>query len=186
MAVAACSAFSQMAFIAPNLVLPLVQTRFQVHCQSDINPNLCCTNAQTAKYGSYGGPHRVPTRLLALTSITLLLDASADQAAEPWLVEGNKHSVFSSNGIVKITTVVSWGWGQVMQNWVLRQVTLLQVALESVSATHQLVSAIHTFAICVRPLLLTGFAPNPDSAESGPVDAAEHKVHVLWTSVLGS
>ncbi|KAL0043408.1 hypothetical protein WJX79_003790 [Trebouxia sp. C0005] len=78
LAVAACSAFSQMAFIAPDLVLPLVQTRFQV-------------------------------------------------------------------------------------------------ALESVSATHQLVSAIHTFAICVRPLLLTGFAPNPDSAESGPVDAAEHK-----------
>ncbi|KAL0045726.1 hypothetical protein WJX82_002854 [Trebouxia sp. C0006] len=78
LAVAACSAFSQMAFIAPDLVLPLVQTRFQV-------------------------------------------------------------------------------------------------ALESVSATHQLVSAIHTFAICVRPLLLTGFAANPDSAESGPVDSAEHK-----------
>ena len=68
----------------------------------------------------------------------------------------------------------------------MRQVRLLQVALESVSATHQLVSAIHTFAICVRPLLLTGFAPNPDSAESGPVDAAEHKVRGLWTFVLGS
>jgi hypothetical protein len=63
---------------------------------------------------------------------------------------------------------------------------MLQVALESVSATHQLVSAIHTFAICVRPLLLTGFAPNPDSAESGPVDAAEHKVCGRWTSVSGS
>ena len=38
LAVAACSAFSQMAFIAPDLVLPLVQTRFQVRSQSDINP----------------------------------------------------------------------------------------------------------------------------------------------------
>ncbi len=75
---------------------------------------------------------------------------------------------------------------QRLKNWVWRQTLLLQVALESVSATHQLVSAIHTFAICVRPLLLTGFAPNPDSAESGPVDAAEHKVRALWTSVLGS
>ncbi len=75
---------------------------------------------------------------------------------------------------------------QRLKNWVWRQTMLLQVALESVSATHQLVSAIHTFAICVRPLLLTGFAANPDSAESGPVDSAEHKVHVLWTSVLGS
>ena len=55
-------------------------------------------------------------------------------------------------------------------------VLLLQVALESVSATHQLVSAVHTLAICVRPLLLTGFALSPESAESGPVHAGEHKV----------
>ena len=56
---------------------------------------------------------------------------------------------------------------------------MLQVALESVSAAHQLVSAIHTLAICVRPLLLTGFAASPDTAESGPVDAEEHKVRLL-------
>ncbi|KAL3134782.1 hypothetical protein ABBQ32_007768 [Trebouxia sp. C0010 RCD-2024] len=78
LAVAACSALSQMSFIAPDLVLPLVQTRFQV-------------------------------------------------------------------------------------------------ALESVSATHQLNSAVHTLALCVRPLLLTGYADSPESAESGPIDAAEHK-----------
>lgn len=112
--------------------------------------------------------------------------ASADQTAESQLVEGDKHSALGSNGLLNLPPLVSWGWGQLMQKWVLRQVTLLQVALESVSATHQLVSAIHTFAICVRPLLLTGFAPNPDSAESGPVDAAEHKVRGLWTSVSGS
>ena len=53
---------------------------------------------------------------------------------------------------------------------------VVQVALESVSATHQLNSAIHTLALCVRPLLLTGFAANPESAESAPVDAGEHKV----------
>ena len=56
---------------------------------------------------------------------------------------------------------------------------MLQVALESVSATHQLVSAIHTLALCTRPLLLAGFAPNPESAESGPIDADEHKVPQL-------
>ena len=128
----------------------------------------------------------MPTRLSALISITLLLDASADQAPESRLFKGNKHSVFSSKGIVNLTMFVSWRWGQALQNWVMRQVRLLQVALESVSATHQLVSAIHTFAICVRPLLLTGFAPSPDSAESGPVDAAEHKVRGLWAFVLGS
>ena len=32
LAVAACSALSQMSFIAPDLVLPLVQNRFQVGC----------------------------------------------------------------------------------------------------------------------------------------------------------
>ena len=177
MAVAACSAFSQMAFIAPDLVLPLVQTRFQVRCQSDINPT-CVTqmHRQQSMGHMVASPHRVLTTLAALICISLLLAVRADQAVESHLVEGNIHSVFSSNGIANLTTVVSSGWGQVMQSWVLRQVTLLQVALESVSATHQLVSAIHTFAICVRPLLLTGFAPNPDSAESGPVDAAEHKV----------
>lgn len=53
---------------------------------------------------------------------------------------------------------------------------IVQVALESVSATHQLNSAVHTLALCIRPLLLTGFAASPESAESGPVDAAEHKV----------
>lgn len=56
----------------------------------------------------------------------------------------------------------------------------VQVALESVSATHQLNSAIHTLALCVRPLLLTGFAANPESAESGPVDAGAYKV-CPWT-----
>ena len=58
-------------------------------------------------------------------------------------------------------------------------VSTTQVALESVSATHQLNSAIHTLALCVRPLLLTGFAANPESAESGPIDAGEHKVCLL-------
>lgn len=50
------------------------------------------------------------------------------------------------------------------------------MALESIQASHQLVSAIHTLALCVRPLLLAGFAAHPDSAESGPVEADEHRV----------
>ena len=58
-------------------------------------------------------------------------------------------------------------------------VLLPQVALESVSATHQLVSAVHTLALCTRPLLLAGFALNPESAESGLTDAEEHKVTQL-------
>lgn len=62
----------------------------------------------------------------------------------------------------------------------------IQVALESVSATHQLNSAIHTLALCVRPLLLTGFAASPESAESGPVDAGEHKVCLLHLLTLHS
>lgn len=61
---------------------------------------------------------------------------------------------------------------------------IVQVALESVSATHQLNSAIHTLALCVRPLLLTGFAANPESAESGPVDAGAHKVQTVYQQCL--
>jgi hypothetical protein len=92
LAVAACSAFSQMAFIAPDLVLPLVQTRFQVCCQSDINPT--CV-VQTHRHESVGhtvraaGPHPLLIRMAALMYIIHLLDASADQAVESRLVESN-------------------------------------------------------------------------------------------------
>lgn len=51
-------------------------------------------------------------------SISLLLGASADQAAESRLLESNKHSVFSINDSVNLTTGLSWVWGQLTQNWV--------------------------------------------------------------------
>ncbi len=92
LAVAACSAFSQMAFIAPDLVLPLVQTRFQVRCQSDINPT-CVVH--THRHESVGhmvraaGPHHMLTALAVLIYIILLLHASANQAVESWLAESN-------------------------------------------------------------------------------------------------
>ena len=65
-------------------------------------------------------------------------------------------------------------------------VLLPQVALESVSATHQLVSAVHTLALCTRPLLLAGFAPKPESAESPATDDEENKVNLLTMGMLGS
>jgi len=67
---------------------------------------------------SVAGLHRVLTRLAVLMSISLLLGASADQAAESRLLESNKHSVFSINDSVNLTTGLSWVWCQLTQNWV--------------------------------------------------------------------
>ena len=109
LAVAACSAFSQMAFIAPDLVLPLVQTRFQVCCQSDISPT-CVVH--THRHESVGhmvkvpGPHHMLTRMATLVYI-ILLAARADQAVESRLVESNNTCKFNANHLLQFTTVVS-------------------------------------------------------------------------------
>ena len=35
----------------------------------------------------------------------------------------------------------------------------MQMALEAVTAAHQLVTGVHTLGLCVRPLLIAGFSP---------------------------
>ncbi len=77
-----------------------------------------CTDIKVWVIWSVWPVHRVLTRLAVLMSISLLLGASADQAAESRLLESNKHSVLSINDSVNLTTGLSWVWGQLKQNWV--------------------------------------------------------------------
>eukprot|EP00891_Asterochloris_glomerata_P001540 jgi/Astpho2/1540/fgenesh1_pg.00026_%23_29_t len=51
-----------------------------------------------------------------------------------------------------------------------------QGALENVTAAHQLVSAIHTLGLCVRPLLVSGCLLAPDRADGAGMAAYEDKV----------
>ncbi len=46
---------------------------------------------------------------------------------------------------------------------------LRQEALEAVTATHQLVAAVHTLGLCTRPLLLAGFPAAAAEAGAPPL-----------------
>ncbi len=50
---------------------------------------------------------------------------------------------------------------------------LRQEALEAVTATHQLVAAVHTLGLCTRPLLLAGFPAAAAEAGAPPLVAEE-------------
>ena len=58
-------------------------------------------------------------------------------------------------------------------------------ALETVTATHQLGTALRTMAMCVRPMLLAGEVPVGDAEGGGSVSAGEVLAAALEATLPG-
>ena len=162
-------ALANVAHLAPSLALPLVVQRFQVQLLPFPSTAICDPSCALAR------------GLFCVTGCRRCwVVAGATKKCPPVKLNRARCHFTSCARRGKrrdLVTVLADGVWRHLIN-VRCPTTLLQAALEAVTATQQLVPSIFALSVCTRPLLAAGLAPPPEAAGGGAAqdDLAECRV----------